>query len=90
MKSFLKHREEALENLSNILLRFFFNARGSHRSRSLEAMYRILISNLIEVSPLVLCDVLARYLRKGTCGTIFQWHTAELADVFHDTTGNLD
>ncbi|KAI0183818.1 Alpha/Beta hydrolase protein, partial [Xylaria flabelliformis] len=84
MKSLYKQRKQDLKGSQTILLRFFFNARGSDMEKSREALYKTLLHSLIQESPLMLCEVLALYLEKETRGNIVQWQTPELVDVFHD------
>ncbi|KAI0543744.1 hypothetical protein F4679DRAFT_567608 [Xylaria curta] len=89
MKSLYKQRKQDLKGSQTVLLRFFFNARGSDMEKSREALYRTLLHSLIQESPLMLCEVLALYLEKETRGKIVRWQTPELVDVFHDRLKNL-
>ncbi|KAI0857314.1 hypothetical protein F4860DRAFT_518034 [Xylaria cubensis] len=84
MKSLYKQRKQDLKGSQTVLLRFFFNARGSDMEKSREALYKTLLHSLIQESPLMLCEILALYLEKETRGNIVQWQTPELVDVFHD------
>ncbi|TRX88913.1 hypothetical protein FHL15_010141 [Xylaria flabelliformis] len=84
MKSLYKQRKQDLKGSQTVLLRFFFNARGSDMEKSREALYKTLLLSLIQESRLMLCEVLALYLEKETRGNIVQWQTPELVDVFHD------
>jgi hypothetical protein len=84
MKSLLKQREEVLKDSGVILLRFFFNARGSEIERSSEALYKTLLHSLIQLDQVTLYEVLATYLKKETQNRVTRWHSIELAELFHD------
>jgi hypothetical protein len=84
MKSLFKHRGEVLKNSGVVLLRFFFNARGSDIERTSEALYRTLLHNLIQLDQVTLYEVLATYLNKEAQTLNVRWNSIELAEMFHD------
>lgn len=84
MKSIFKRRQEELDGLSTILLRFFFNARGSSMERSSEALYRTLLRSLMLESDVLSCEITTSYLLKESRGRNIQWKTSEIADMFHE------
>ncbi|KAK7890072.1 hypothetical protein LTR67_008537 [Exophiala xenobiotica] len=83
MKSLFKRREKDLDDSSTILLRFFFNGRGSPMEKPPEALYRTLTQSMMRLDPATLCAVLAYYLEKESRTGIVRWRTEELADFFH-------
>jgi len=72
---------------STIVLGFFFNARGSDRERSREALYKTMLHDLAHSRPDLKAVFLANYLRKRRgrqqLRWEFQWQLPELVDMFH-------
>ena len=84
MKSLFRQRQKDLKDTSTILLRFFFNARGSSMERSREALYRTMLHSFISMAPSILCEFLVLYLEKEARGDSVRWQTTELAEIFHE------
>ncbi|KAI1178457.1 hypothetical protein F4777DRAFT_537725 [Nemania sp. FL0916] len=84
MKSLYLRRQQDLRGSKTILLRHFFNARGSDMERSQEGLYRTLLYSLALKVPTIPCEVLARHLEKEIRGHTVRWQTTELVEIFHD------
>lgn len=83
MKSLYEQRKLDLANCSTLLLRFFFNGRGSDMESSPEALYRTLTYSLIALDPAMLFHVLLLYLERENRGFAVRWKPGELANIFH-------
>lgn len=51
--------------------------------KSPEALYRTLMQSMMRLDPSSRCVVLAHFLEKESYTDNLQWHTTELADLFH-------
>lgn len=90
MKSLYGSRKLVLTGSSTTLLRFFFNARGSETERSWTALYRTLLCNFLQESPLLMCELLPQFLEKEVRQESARWQTIDLADIFHHSIEQYD
>ncbi|KAH8743828.1 hypothetical protein BGZ57DRAFT_978726, partial [Hyaloscypha finlandica] len=71
---------------NDIILSFFFHARGSSLSRSHLGLFRSLIFQLLRRFPVAQSDLVDEFDRrrnsKGTQGEMWNWHISELRDFF--------